>query len=248
MPINKNNPIEIPAVVVKPQPWQLAYSVLPRDVKNRVYDIVRNQVKDVAANPYEDEYLAAKKEFEPIGRDYWPDNAVAITKRFDKAMNKYYRWDPLNSAEGYQALKKFHDNPGVYMELVTYPYFSRIPISHSEIHGTGPTVNMQMHDKGYNLFTNNCSDATKQMIEHIKGVKMPKNFLEMTTPNKVKNWAVKTFPTIPLIKGDSVLTGYAFEPFRYEYNPEAAKIMNKRDATHDIFPLNITELSRWYNK
>jgi hypothetical protein len=23
--------------------------------------------------------------------------------------------------------------------------------------------------------------------------------------------------------------------------------MNKRDTKHDIFPLNITELSRWYN-
>ena len=113
------------------------------------------------------------------------------------------------------------------MELVTYPYFSRIPISHSEIYGTGPTVNMQMSDKGYNLFTNNCSDATKQMIEHIKGVKMPENFLEMTTPNKVRNWAIKTFPTIPLIKGDSVLTRSSFEPFRYEHNPVAIKIMNK---------------------
>lgn len=70
MSINKNNPIEIPTVVVKPQPWQLAYSVLPRDVKNRVYDIVRNQVKDVAENPYEEEYLAAKKEFESLGRNY----------------------------------------------------------------------------------------------------------------------------------------------------------------------------------
>ena len=107
---------------------------------------------------------------------------MAITKRFDKAMDKYHRWDALNSEEGYQALKKFHDNPGVYMELVTYPYFSAIPISHSEIHGAGTSVNMQMSDKGYNLFTNNCADATKQMIEHIKGVKMPENFLEMTTP------------------------------------------------------------------
>lgn len=130
------------------------------------------------------------------------------------------------------------------MELVTYPYFSRIPISHSEIYGTGPAVNMQMSDEGYNLFTNNCADATKQMIEHIKGVKMPENFLEMTTPNKVRKWAVKNFPTIPLIKGDSLLTGHTFEPFRYEYNPEAVKTINELDTTHDIFPLNITELSR----
>lgn len=247
MPINENNPIEIPTIVVKPQPWQLAYSALPQDVKNNIYSIVKNQIKDVATNPYKEEYLAAKKEFDPIGRNYWPANAEKITDRFDKAIDNYYRWNPLNSEEGYQALKKFHDDPGVHLELVTYPYLSRIPISHSEIHGAGPSVNVQMNDKGYNLFTNNCSDATKKLIEHVKGVNMPEGYW-MTTPNKVRKWAVNTFPTIPVVKGDSVLmTSRRFEPIKYLHNPEAAKVINERNVTHDIFPLNITELSRWYN-
>jgi hypothetical protein len=30
-----------------------------------------------------------------------------------------------------------------------------------------------MSDKGYNLLWNNCSDATKKLLEHIKQIKMP---------------------------------------------------------------------------
>ena len=165
MPINKSNPIEVPEIIVVPSPWQLAYSALPKDVKQRIYDIVRDRIEGTATNPHKEEYDAAKKEFEKIGGNYWPDNALEITTRFDKALTNYHRWDPLNSEEGYQALKDFHDNPGVYLRLATYPYFhSRMPISHSELSGPRGYINLSMSDPGYNIVTNNCSDATRRCL------------------------------------------------------------------------------------
>ena len=92
---SKNNEIldggAIETVVVTPSTWQLAYNALPKDVRQRIYNTIRDKIKDTTSNPHKEEYDAAKKEFEKLGDNYWPDNAMEITNRFDKAITDYHK-------------------------------------------------------------------------------------------------------------------------------------------------------------
>lgn len=186
---SENNPINIDTVAVYPKQWQYSMRDLPSKVKEPIYDKIRTSLWNKVKNPYQKEYDDASEAFNKLQRTItWPDNAKDIINNMGKAIDNYYGWDPLNSSEGYNALKSFYDNPGFKMYLTTYPYFN-IPniISHSRAGGTWlPTIDSQMSDSDYNLITNNCSDATKKFIEYVKGVKMP-NWV-VTTPLKVRKW------------------------------------------------------------
>ena len=114
-------------------------------------------------------------------------------------------------------------------------------ISHSDLRGPRGSIDVKMSDPGYNLITNNCSDATKRALEYVKGTKMPERWYSMTTPNKVRKWAVETLHALPLIKGDSLLRPDKLE---YMHIPDIPISRNYYDRIADIIPLSIEELAR----
>lgn len=220
--------VNIDPVTVTPEPWQYALRDYNQyDHKQEVYEELRRRLSNTIKNPYEDEYTRASNEFEKLGNNYWPANAREIIDNMDKAMDNYYGWDPLNSEEGYYKLKEFHDNPNLYLTLDTYPWGPFLP--HSAIYDDNglmyknDPINVGMSDKGYNLLWNNCSDATKKLLEHIKGIKMPEKWHGITTPAQVEDWVKNTFNT-------TNLNGIGYAP---------------EDSI--FIPLTITEYNRWHN-
>lgn len=220
--------VNIDPVTITPEPWQYALRDFPlKKYKNQIYSQTRNELRDVVDNPYQEEYNEAHNAWKKLqDLEYWPDNAMEIIENYSKAVDNYYNWDELNSYEGYKKLKQFHDNPEVNLTLTTYPWLDpSYLISHSAIYSTGednawtPFVDVKMSDKGYNLLWNNCSDATKKLLEHIKQIKMPEKWHGITTPNQVKEWAIKK------LGGKKV-----------KYSKDIVNI-----------PLNISEFNRWYN-
>lgn len=109
---------------------------------------------------------------------------------FDNWFNEYYD-------KGYIKLK---DTPEVtsygtpHINLYTYPFFSSIPVSHSELEGPdGFFVNRQIDSANYNFFTNNCSDATYQALKDIFGNKFERGNIwrPVVTPYIVEYLAKK---------------------------------------------------------
>ena len=211
--------VNIDPVIITPEPWQYTLRDWNEPHKEQIYRKIYGELLKTVKNPYQDEYDQAQKEWEKLKNDEWPSNAEEIIDNMSKAIDNYGSWNPLNSIEGYYKLKEFHDNPGIELHLITYPWFDKhYWISHSMIVGNGyvPTINSQMSDKNYNLLWNNCSDATKKLIEHIKGIKMPEKWHGITTPAQVKDWVKNTFPTKSY--GDTI-----------------------------GIPLNMTEYLKWHN-
>lgn len=76
------------------------------------------------------------------------------------------------------------------LKLYTYyPLDNDYLIGHSAIIGNPLPINKTPNHPTYNLFTNNCSDATGQCLEQIFNKKM-NNFL-FTTPGDVKDFALE---------------------------------------------------------
>lgn len=112
--------------------------------------------------------------------------------------------------------------PKYWLPLTTYETSYLWPISHSAIHRApkvdgeyGPrTFNLDVRsDKpDYNVFTNNCADATADLLQHVFEKKverktfLPKIF-NIQTPKNVQRHSKERLNAIPHIKGDSVFDG-----------------------------------------
>ena len=86
--------------------------------------------------------------------------------------------------------------------------------------------------KDYNLFTNNCSDATREALEKTFNKKV--NPFLFTTPGDVQDFALEELRGIPSIKGDSI---YSPVKHRYILNKNK-KIFNKNGVNTIYIPLN----------
>lgn len=96
-----------------------------------------------------------------------------------------------------------------YAKLDTYPPFSsQYMIGHSLLSLPDSLstirINKQLDSKGYNLFTNNCSDATRCGLETISNKKI--NPFLFTTPEDVKDFATTKLKAIPKYKNDSIFS------------------------------------------
>ena len=91
MVINEQNPIKIPTIVVTPEPWQIAYSKLPDNIKDRIYNILRSRVENTATNPRKEELdNAANAHGEMLVSNYKSDSNADIVTRYKKAISDYY--------------------------------------------------------------------------------------------------------------------------------------------------------------
>ena len=103
----------------------------------------------------------------------------------------------------------------LYIQLDTYyPFISRYKYTgHSKL----GRINKSSRSEDYNLFTNNCADATKRCLEYIFN-KQDNNFL-FTTPGDVRDFALNKLRGIKIPKG-------------YKYDQELGKLVKTRQKNN----------------
>lgn len=103
----------------------------------------------------------------------------------------------------------------LYIQLDTYyPFISRYKYTgHSKL----GRINKSSRSEDYNLFTNNCADATKRCLEYIFN-KQDNNFL-FTTPGDVRDFALNKLHGIKIPKG-------------YKYDQELDKLVKTRQKNN----------------
>ena len=150
--------------------------------------------------------------------------------------------------------------PKYWLPLTTYETSHVWPISHSAIH-RAPKVNgeyapmtfsldVRPNKPDYNVFINNCADATADLLQHVFGKKverktfLPKIF-NIQTPKNVQRHSKERLNAIPHIKGDSVFDGEG----KYYYSPEEAEYYrnNPHEGNTQYIPMNGKELMRFYD-
>lgn len=93
-------------------------------------------------------------------------------------------------------------------------------------------IDKSSENKGYNLLTNNCSDATRRALEKTFNKKL--NRFLFTTPGAVQDFALKELHGIPEIKGDSI---YSTVEHKYILNTRK-DIFNTKGRNTVYIPLN----------
>ena len=129
------------------------------------------------------------------------------------------------------------------LKLYTYyPLDNDYLIGHSAIIGNPLPINKTPDHPTYNLFTNNCSDATGQCLEKIFGKKM--NTVLFTTPGDVRDFAIENGgiqkPNLPFVSIPMNESRYnKYLEFLREYYPKLKDrpILNPTMAS-DITPKN----------
>lgn len=106
------------------------------------------------------------------------------------------------------------------------------------------TLDKSSKSKDYNLFTNNCSDATRCALEKAFNKKI--NPFLFTTPGDVQDFALEELHGIPYIKGDSI---YSPVEHKYILNKRKKKF-NKKGQNTVYIPLNENQrkILKWYIK
>ena len=109
---------------------------------------------------------------------------------------------PIKTGKSYITLDTY------YPIISSYPYtgHSELSITDKDSEGRLKSYNIDKSGKneGYNLFTNNCSDATRCALEETFGKKL--NPFLFTTPGDVQDFSLKELGGIPEIKGDSIFS------------------------------------------
>ena len=96
-------------------------------------------------------------------------------------------------------------------------------------------INKSSKSKDYNLFINNCSDATRCALEKTFNKKI--NQFLFTTPGDVQDFALEELHGIPSIKGDSI-----YSPVKHKYVlNKNKKIFNLKRRNTVYIPLNETQ-------
>lgn len=96
-------------------------------------------------------------------------------------------------------------------------------------------INKSSKSKDYNLFINNCSDATRCALEKTFNKKI--NPFLFTTPGDVQDFALEELHGIPSIKGDSI-----YSPVKHKYVlNKNKKIFNLKRRNTVYIPLNETQ-------
>lgn len=118
-----------------------------------------------------------------------------------------------------------------YAELDTYyPFISNYPYTgHSSLnitdtidgHKLNRPITKRFRDKGYNLLTNNCSNATREALEKTFNQKL--NPFLFTTPGDVQDFALEKLHGVPEVKGDSI-----FIPNEGKYVLNTKELKSKR--------------------
>ena len=165
------------------------------------------------------------------GNSYHPSYSQFINNDFDyDKTNRYLKGSGENIPEYYQEIEnlaKEDSKRTKYAALTTYyPITSYYPYTgHSDLYVNGILpdpdydgsavygilgIDKMMNHAGYNLVTNNCSDATRCGLEHAFNKNL--NTFLFTTPGDVQDWALEELGGIPGIKGDSI-----FDPFEEKY-------------------------------
>lgn len=118
-----------------------------------------------------------------------------------------------------------------YAKLDTYyPFISDYPYTgHSSLnitdtiegHKSNKTITNRFRNKGYNLLTNNCSDATREALEKTFNQKL--NPFLFTTPGDVQDFALEKLHGVPEVKGDSI-----FIPNEGKYVLNTKKLKSKK--------------------
>lgn len=160
-----------------------------------------------------------------------------------------------NIEKSFQVNTKPLDERSKYAVLDTYyPFISKqYPYTgHSSLtiiakdNGTyrSYSINKYSKSKDYNLFTNNCSDATRCALEKTFNKKI--NPFLFTTPGDVQDFALEELHGIPRFKGDSI---YSPVEHKYVLNKRKKKF-NKKGENTIYIPLdeNQRKFLKWYIK
>lgn len=142
---------------------------------------------------------------------------------------------------------KLLDEYSKYAVLNTYyPFVSKYPLTgHSSLIVTDTKeggykpyyIDKKEENKGYNLVTNNCSDATRCALEKAFNKKI--NPFLFTTPGDVQDFALEELNGIPEIKGDSIYDAVNHK-YKLDTRPEHIKKLHKGVNTVYI-PLNAVQ-------
>lgn len=132
---------------------------------------------------------------------------------------------------------KLQDNSEKYIALDTYyPLSSRYPFTgHSAISlvedQTSPyLIDKLPTDKGYNVITNNCSDATKKALERTFNKNLKTALF--TTPGDVRDFALEELNGIPEFKEDSV-----FSPIHGKYMFDDGSVYREKGRETIFIPV-----------
>ena len=120
-----------------------------------------------------------------------------------------------------------------------YPFISNYPYTgHSSLnitdtidgHKSNKTITNRFHNKGYNLLTNNCSDATREALEKTFNQKL--NPFLFTTPGDVQDFALEKLHGVPEVKGDSI---FMPNEGRYVLNTKGLKSKRLHKGLSTVF-------------